>query len=67
MSAYVKEQHKLTIYYDGHDYLDVPLLAVKAARSLAAKGYEDCIFEYDETVRLYAKKNKAGITVRQLG
>lgn len=66
MSNYTKDQNKITIYYDGHDYLDVPSLCLRAVRSLVNNGYDDCVFEYDETIVIYAKKNKSGITVRQL-
>lgn len=66
MNNYVKDQKKITIYYDGHDYYDVPTLAIRAAKALVEKQHNDCITEYGESVVLYAKKNKSGITVRQI-
>lgn len=64
--SYVRDQKKITIYYNGHDYYDVPVLCLKAADSLIKSGYDDCVYQYGETITVYAKQNKAGITVRQL-
>lgn len=66
MSNYVKNQKKITIYYDGHDYYDVRKFALDAADYLERKGTEDAIITYGDTFTLYAKRNKSGITVRQI-
>lgn len=66
MSNYTRDQKKITIYYDGHDYIDVPALAIRAVKYLEQKGTPDALLTYGETIDLYAKRNKAGITVRQL-
>jgi hypothetical protein len=68
MSSYTKDQKKIVVYYDGHDYLDVPSLALRAVKYINEKGAPDCLLTYgDNDVTLYVKKNKAGVTVRQLG
>lgn len=66
MSNYTRGQKKIVIYYDGHDYWDVPSLALKAVKFLEKKGTPDVVVEYEDEVRLYAKHNKSGVTVRQI-
>ena len=66
MSNYTKDQKKIVIYYDGHDYLDVPGLALRAVKYLEENNKPDALLRYGDSIDLFVKKNKHGITVRQL-
>jgi hypothetical protein len=60
----VKYKYILTTW--GHDYLDTDVLALRAAQSLEKSVYKDCIYQYGETIYMYAKRNKTSISVRQI-
>lgn len=67
MSSYTRDQNKITIYFDGHDYYNVPTLGLRAVEYLKDKKTKDALLTYgDDEVHMYVKKNKHGYTVRQL-
>lgn len=66
MTNYARDQQKITIYYDGDDYHDVPSLALRAVKYLAHHGKEEALLTYGGRLDLYVKQNKHGVTVRQL-
>jgi hypothetical protein len=64
VSNYARDCEKIVIYLKPGSS-NGPL-ALRAVDSMKRKGYDDCVFRYGDEFTFWAKKNKAGITVREL-
>lgn len=60
--------NKYTLYVKDHPYVNTAILAVRAAQSLEESEHKDCVYSYGDWMKftMYAKKNKAGITVTEI-
>lgn len=42
------------------------ILALRAARALLASDHRDCVYAYDNGASIWAKRNKASVTAREI-
>lgn len=57
---------KIILNTRGHDYIDTDALALRAAKALLNSDYKDCVYLYGDEFYMYAKRNKASVSVRQI-